>query len=53
MKYTVVDIAGICNLTVANVVYRLNKLNLKAPHDDSHLAAVRDYLTNQVKKPTL
>ena len=44
MEYTVPEIARICNLTVANTAYRLNKLGLKAPHDDSHLAAVRDYL---------
>ena len=51
--YSVSEIAEICNLTKANVAWRLNKLNLKSPHDDSHLAAVRDYLTNQVKPLTL
>ena len=42
--YSVSDIAKLCNLSIANTAYRLNKLGLKAPHDDSHLAAVRDYL---------
>ena len=53
MTYSVSDIAKLCNLTVANTVYRLRALGLKAPHDDSHLAAVRDYLTNQDKPLTL
>lgn len=44
MTYTVSDIAKLCNLTVANAVYRLNKLRLKAPHNEDHLKAVQNYL---------
>ena len=53
MIYTVAEIAKILNLTTANVIYRLGKLGLQAPHDDSHLEAVRDYLTNQSKPVTI
>ena len=42
MEYTVSSIAEICNLTVANVAYRLNKLGLKAPHTEEHLKAVQN-----------
>ena len=52
MTYSVAEIAKILNLTTANVVYRLGKLGLQAPHDDSHLEAVQNYLTNQ-HKPTI
>ena len=52
MTYSVSDIAAACNLTVANVAYRLNKLGLKAPHTEDHLKAVQNYLVKD-KKPTL
>ena len=52
-EYTVSEMAEILNLTKANVAWRLNRLGLKSPHDESHLAAVRDYLTNQTKPLTL
>lgn len=52
MTYSVSDISKITNLTVANVAYRLNKLGLKSPHDESHLKAVQNYLITN-KKPTL
>lgn len=52
MTYSVTDIAKLCNLTVANVAYRLNKLGLKAPHNEDHLRAVQNYLVKD-KKPTL
>lgn len=52
MTYSVSDIAEICNLTVANVAYRLNKLGLKAPHTEDHLKAVQNYLVKD-KKQTL
>lgn len=42
--YSVSDIAKLCNLTRANVAWRLRALGLKAPHNEEHLAAVRDYL---------
>lgn len=51
-EYTVSEMAEICNLTVANVAYRLNKLGLKAPHTEEHLKAVQNYLVKD-KKPTL
>ena len=44
MTYGVSDIAKLCNLTVANTAYRLNKLGLKAPHNEDHLKAVQNYL---------
>lgn len=44
MTYSVSDIAKRCNLTVANAVYRLNKLGLRAPHTEDHLKAVQNYL---------
>lgn len=53
MTYTVTEMAKILNLTKTNVAYRLGKLNLKEPHDDSHLSAVRDYLVNQSKPVTI
>ena len=53
MTYSVAEMAKILNLTTANVVYRLRVLGLKAPHDNTHLAAVRDYLTNQSKPVTI
>lgn len=52
MEYTVSSIAEACNLTVANVAYRLNKLGLKAPHTEEHLKAVQNYLVRD-KKQTL
>ena len=52
MEYTVSSIAEACNLTVANVAYRLNKLGLKAPHTEEHLKAVQNYLVKD-KKQTL
>lgn len=52
MEYTVSEMAEILNLTKANVAWRLNKLGLKSPHDESHLAAVKDYLVKD-KKQTL
>ena len=52
MTYGVSDIAKLCNLTVANTAYRLNKLGLKAPHNEEHLKAVQNYLITN-KKPTL
>ena len=51
-EYTVSSIAKLCNLTVANTAYRLNKLNLKAPHTEEHLKAVQNYLITN-KKQTL
>ena len=53
MIYSVSEMAKILNLTTANVVYRLGKLGLQAPHDEQHLTAVRDYLTNQHKPVTI
>ena len=53
MTYSVAEIAKILNLTTANVAYRCNKLGLKAPHDDTHLTAVRDYVINQNKPVTI
>ena len=53
MTYSVAEIAKILNLTTANVVYRLGKLGLQAPHDDSHLESVRNYLTNQHRPVTV
>lgn len=44
MTYTVSEMAEILKLTRANVAWRLNRLNLKSPHDESHLEAVRTYL---------
>lgn len=52
MEYTVSEMAEMLNLTKANVAWRLNKLGLKSPHDDSHLAAVKNYLAKD-KKQTL
>ena len=52
MAYSVTDIAKLSNLTVANTVYRLSKLGLKAPHNEEHLKAVQNYLITN-KKPTL
>lgn len=52
MEYTVSAIAAACNLTVANVAYRLTKLGLKAPHTEDHLKAVQNYLVKD-KKQTL
>ena len=52
MEYTVPEIARACNLTVANTVYRLRALNLKAPHTEAHLKAVQNYLVRD-KKQTL
>lgn len=51
-EYTVSEIAKLCNLTVANVAYRLNKLGLKSPHNEDHLKAVQNYLVKD-KKQTL
>lgn len=45
--------AEILGLTKANVAWRLNKLGLKAPHDDSHLEAVKNYLNKPGKPLTL
>lgn len=53
MTYSISEIAEICGLTVSNTAYRLNKLGLKAPHDDTHLTAVRDYVTNQHKPASI
>lgn len=50
--YSVSDIAKLCNLTAANVAWRLNKLGLKSPHGESHLEAVKNYLVKD-KKQTL
>lgn len=47
VEYTVSEMAEILNLTKANVAWRLNKLGLKSPHDDSHLAAVKNYLAKE------
>ena len=44
MTYSVADIAAACGISKTTVAWRLRALGLKAPHDDSHLAAVRDYL---------
>ena len=44
MAYSVSEIAAACNLTIANVAYRLNKLGLKSPHTEDHLKAVQNYL---------
>lgn len=52
MTYSVSDIAKLCNLTIANAAYRLNKLKLKAPHTEEHLKAVQNYLAKD-KKLTL
>ena len=52
MTYSVSDIAKLCNLSIANTAYRLNKLGLKAPHTEDHLKAVQNYLITN-KKPTL
>lgn len=52
MEYTVSDIAKLCNLTIANVAYRLTKLGLRAPHTEDHLKAVQNYLVRD-KKQTL
>lgn len=52
MEYTVSDIAKLCNLTIANVAYRLTKLGLRAPHTEEHLKAVQNYLVRD-KKQTL
>lgn len=50
--YSIPEIATLCNLTVANVAYRLNKLGLRAPHTEEHLKAVQNYLVKD-KKQTL
>lgn len=52
MEYSVYEIAEICNITVANAAYRLNKLGLKSPHTEEHLKAVQNYLIKD-KKQTL
>ncbi|MEE1282237.1 MAG: hypothetical protein UHK60_08330 [Acutalibacteraceae bacterium] len=52
MTYSVSDIAKLCNLTIANTVYRLRALGLKAPHNEEHLKAVQNYLAKD-KKQTL
>lgn len=52
MTYSIPEIAKLCNITVANAAYRLNKLSLKAPHTEEHLKAVQSYLITN-KKPTL
>ena len=49
MTYSVSDIAKLCKISVANVAYRLNKLGLKSPHDESHLKAVQNYLVKDKK----
>ena len=53
MTYSVSEIAEICGISKTATAWRLNKLGLKAPHDNTHLAAVRDYLTNQSKPVTI
>ena len=53
MTYSVAEMAKILNLTTANVAYRLRVLGLKSPHDEQHLAAVRDYVINQHKPATV
>lgn len=50
--YSVSDISRLCDLTIANTAYRLNKLGLKAPHNEDHLKAVQNYLAKD-KKQTL
>lgn len=43
-EYTVSEMAEICGINKSAVAWRLNKLGLKAPHDDEHLKAVQNYL---------
>ena len=44
MTYSVSDIAAACDISKTTVAWRLRALGLKAPHNEEHLAAVRDYL---------
>lgn len=53
MTYSISEIAEICGISKTATAWRLNKLGLKAPHDNTHLTAVRDYLTNQHKPVTI
>ena len=53
MIYSISEIAEICGISKTATAWRLNKLGLKSPHDDTHLAAVRDYVINQHKPVTI
>ena len=53
MIYSISEIAEICGISKTATAWRFNKLGLKAPHDEQHLAAVRDYVINQHKPVTI